>query len=471
MIADLCEHVGADVQVVARGIGLDGRIGRKFLHAGPGYGASCFPKDTLALLRTAEQNDSSLRILEAVVASNSARKRRMAQKVLKACGGSVDGKTIVVLGVTFKPNTDDVRESPALIVVPALQAEGATVHLIDPEGRRHDAVRPSPPVAVPPPPAPFPARLRAPPSLPRSQRELPMRSHPRVAIVVATRGRPLCVPFLVRHLEQLTVKPDRVLLTIVEPSDLGEFSGSSLPVEVVTSAPGLPAQRNAALRQLGDGADIVVFLDDDFIPTRFLLEGVVRAFEAFPEAGGLTGEVLADGVKGPGISLEEAEAQVAAVDAKSDRRARAPSCREVPALYGCNMAYRRDSIAGITFDEQLPLSAWLEDRDFSARIRGKRVKTDAFYGVHCGVKAGRERRGQRYGYSQMANPVYLARKGTISARHAAKIMLRSLAINHVRMLRAEPWVDRRGRAHGNWIAIFDYVAGRIDPQRMADPSL
>jgi len=134
-IADLCEKVGADVQDVARGIGLDGRIGGKFLHAGPGYGGSCFPKDTLALVRTARDAGAPITIVESVVAVNDARKARMADKIIAACGGSVDGKTIAVLGVTFKPNTDDMRDSPSLDIIPALQKAGATVHAYDPQGR------------------------------------------------------------------------------------------------------------------------------------------------------------------------------------------------------------------------------------------------------------------------------------------------------------------------------------------------
>jgi UDPglucose 6-dehydrogenase len=133
-VADLCEKVGADVQDVARGIGLDGRIGGKFLHPGPGYGGSCFPKDTLALLRTAELFGSPLRIVQSTVEVNDARKRRMAEKVIEACGGSVAGKTIAVLGLTFKPNTDDMRDAPSLDVVPMLQKAGAVVRAFDPEG-------------------------------------------------------------------------------------------------------------------------------------------------------------------------------------------------------------------------------------------------------------------------------------------------------------------------------------------------
>ncbi|WP_028465779.1 UDP-glucose dehydrogenase family protein [Nisaea denitrificans] len=135
-IADLCEQVGADVHDVSRGIGLDGRIGRKFLHPGPGYGGSCFPKDTLALVKTAQDYKAPLRIVETVVDINDKRKKQMADKVIQACGGTVSGKTIAVLGLTFKPNTDDMRDSPSLDILPALQAAGATVKAYDPEGMK-----------------------------------------------------------------------------------------------------------------------------------------------------------------------------------------------------------------------------------------------------------------------------------------------------------------------------------------------
>ncbi len=133
-IADLCEKVGADVHDVAKGIGLDGRIGKKFLHPGPGYGGSCFPKDTLALVRTARDVGSPLRIIETVVAVNEERKRSMADRIAVACGGTVAGKIIAILGLTFKPGTDDMRDSPALAIIPALREAGAVVRAFDPEG-------------------------------------------------------------------------------------------------------------------------------------------------------------------------------------------------------------------------------------------------------------------------------------------------------------------------------------------------
>jgi len=138
-IADLCEKVGADVQEVAKGIGLDRRIGAKFLHPGPGFGGSCFPKDALALARTAREHQVPLHLVETVTAVNEARKAAMAAKVIDACGGSVAAKAIAVLGLTFKPNTDDLRDSPSLVIVPALQKAGATVRAYDPAGM--DAAR------------------------------------------------------------------------------------------------------------------------------------------------------------------------------------------------------------------------------------------------------------------------------------------------------------------------------------------
>lgn len=136
-MADLCEKVDADVQQVAKGIGLDKRIGAKFLHAGPGYGGSCFPKDTAALILTARDAGAPTRLIETTAEVNAARKRSMADKIIAACGGSVAGKTIAVLGLTFKPNTDDMRDAPSLDIVPALHEAGARIQAFDPEG--HEA--------------------------------------------------------------------------------------------------------------------------------------------------------------------------------------------------------------------------------------------------------------------------------------------------------------------------------------------
>src|SRR3982751_200664 len=136
-MADLCEKVGADVHDVARGIGLDGRIGRKFLHPGPGFGGSCFPKDTLALMRIAQDWGAPSRLVEATVAVNDARKSAMAARIMQACGNSVHGKVIAVLGLTFKPETDDMRDAPSIPIVSRLAEEGAQIRAFDPVGIPH----------------------------------------------------------------------------------------------------------------------------------------------------------------------------------------------------------------------------------------------------------------------------------------------------------------------------------------------
>ena len=133
-ISDLCDAVGANVQQVAKGIGLDNRIGSKFLHAGPGYGGSCFPKDTLALSKTAHDYSSPVSIVDTVIDVNARRKEAMVERIVKACGGSVKGKTIAMLGLTFKPNTDDMRDAPSLVIIPGLQKLGAKIRAYDPEG-------------------------------------------------------------------------------------------------------------------------------------------------------------------------------------------------------------------------------------------------------------------------------------------------------------------------------------------------
>jgi UDPglucose 6-dehydrogenase len=138
-IAALCEKVGADVKEVSRGMGLDRRIGNKFLHAGPGYGGSCFPKDTKALARIGQDHAVPMQITEAVIKVNEEVKRRMIDKITDACGGSVNGKTIAVLGVTFKPNTDDMRDAPSLTIVPALVGNGARIRVTDPQGEHEGA--------------------------------------------------------------------------------------------------------------------------------------------------------------------------------------------------------------------------------------------------------------------------------------------------------------------------------------------
>jgi hypothetical protein len=187
-----------------------------------------------------------------------------------------------------------------------------------------------------------------------------------------------------------------------------------------------------------------------------------------PLVNGMTGHLIADGILGPGISDAEATALVEEYDALPfDEPARVLK-DGLAGLYGCNMAYRLSAIGAQRFDERLPLYGWQEDVDFAARVPGGRIKTDAFAGVHRGIKSGRETSGARLGYSQIVNPWYLTLKGTLGWRTALRLALRNMAANHLKAMRPEPWINRIDRARGNWIGLADILRGRADPGRILD---
>lgn len=286
---------------------------------------------------------------------------------------------------------------------------------------------------------------------------------PRLALIVASRGRPTCLARFAERLALQTRQPDRVIFSVAEPADLP----ATIPpgIEAIAGAPGLAAQRNRALELVLCDVEIVAFFDDDFVPSCHALEGIQRIFLAWPEVVGATGRVLADGISSAGIPLAEAEHLVDAADAAGpgDLRPRA----DLDGLYGCNMAFRADAIGDIRFDERLPLYGWQEDVDFAARLlpHGRLVLTHAFGGVHCGVKVGRTP-GVRLGYSQVANPVYLARKGSMRPFRSARLIARNLVANHLRAFAPEPWVDRRGRLRGNWLALAHALRGQLDPEHV-----
>lgn len=300
----------------------------------------------------------------------------------------------------------------------------------------------------------------------------------RIAVIICTVGRPDFVAELMPFLAAQTRSPDRVVLVVTHPNDagvsLGTVLGSGTKIEVIISDKGLPRQRNAGLdavcREPG-ACDIAVFFDDDFLPSRTALAGIAQTFTAYPEVNGVTGLVLADGINSAGISIEDARRLVANFDADPPPQGTAvpPVLRDdMMGLYGCNMAYRMSAIQSIRFDERLPLYAWQEDVDFGARIPGRRIKTDALAGVHRGAKSGRETAGRRLGYSQIVNPWYLWRKGSITARYAARLALRNFLANHAKALRPEPWIDRLDRAMGNWQGLLDIAIGRAAPERILD---
>ncbi|WP_299823056.1 glycosyltransferase family A protein [uncultured Jannaschia sp.] len=292
---------------------------------------------------------------------------------------------------------------------------------------------------------------------------------PGIGIVVASSGRPDHLAALLDRLANQTRPPDIVVLSVVTPTDAPDRAPphARFRVEICTGPQGLTAQRNRGLDRLRGDTGIVAFLDDDYLPALDALDGMVRAFDAFPQANGLTGRLLADGIHGTGLAIKTALALL--WDHENGPPPGPPRLlSRVEGLYGCNMAVRVSALGALRFDERLPLYGWQEDIDFTSRIPGGKFVTDAFTGVHCGTKQGRERQGLRLGYSQIANPFYLRRKGTMSRTLALRHMVRNVLANHVRALRPEPWIDRKGRASGNRIALFDMLTGRIAPERILD---
>ena len=289
----------------------------------------------------------------------------------------------------------------------------------------------------------------------------------RVAVIIASVGRPENLATLLGRLAGQSLKPVQVVLSLEQDADAPLLQAYPFTLTRIFGPRGMTAQRNRGLAHLGPDIDVVLFYDDDFVPSRFAIAGVAAFFTAYPEIAGATGHVIADGILGPGIAPPEAARIVDAVDLQSDRNDTAV-VEYRRSLYGCNMAYRLSAIAGLRFDEQLPLYGWLEDMDFGGQIALPLVYTKAFAGVHCGEKRGREGAGRRLGYSQVCNPVFLWRKGTVSGLIATRQILRNVIANHVRLFAPEPWIDRRGRAGGNWIAIADLLRGRADPARILE---
>jgi glycosyltransferase involved in cell wall biosynthesis len=283
----------------------------------------------------------------------------------------------------------------------------------------------------------------------------------RMTAVVATRGRPDIVTATVRHLLATQVlKPEAFIVSCVELSDAGDLV-SDPNVTIVTGPPGLAAQRNTALANLPASTEVVAFFDDDFVADKNWLAITMRTFRDESQVVAFTGRVVADGIKGPGISFEEALRMVetASPDDKTWTEPYSP--------YGCNMAFRVSAIGEIRFDERLVLYGWLEDRDFAAALSkrgGRLVKSAEAFGVHMGAKNGRVS-GERLGYSQIVNPLYMLRKGTMTLVKVADHILCNMASNFGRAAWPEPFVDRRGRVRGNLLAILDVLRGRLEPER------
>lgn len=290
----------------------------------------------------------------------------------------------------------------------------------------------------------------------------------RVAVVVCSCGRAPVLGTLLRMLARQTHVPSAIFLVVTQPGDVPTDHDrlGPAPVHVIYAQKGLARQRNAGLRAALGRCDYIAFLDDDYLPTAGALAGMCHAFDAFPQAVGLNGLLLADGAGSGGITLKSALDLIVAAEAnpKSDRprRLRGP----LIGLYGCNMVFRAKALQDLGFDEALPLYGWQEDVDFSARVPGIKLQTDGFSGVHCAVQSGRETGGVTLGYSQIANVVHLVKKRSVPVWFGLRLMARNLLANHLRLLNPEPHIDRYARARGNWMALWDLARGRLAPERI-----
>lgn len=288
----------------------------------------------------------------------------------------------------------------------------------------------------------------------------------RIVVGIPTAGRPAIVAETVRFLARQSRQPDLVLLSVSDMAHTGDVQTETLPfpVEVLLGSKGLSRQRNAILSQLGPD-DVLMFLDDDFLMAPDYLMHLAQLFHDHPDVVLTTGTVIADGILGPGLSFAEGEQILAdAILTPAPQR-----LDPVDGGYGCNMAIRAAPIMAhaLIFDENLPLYSWLEDADFSSQLQpfGRFVQPSVTRGVHLGTKTGRTP-GLNLGYSQIANPVYMLRKGTLTWPRARRLMLRNMASNLRGTVLPRPWADYRGRLMGNLTALMDLCLGRCDPQRI-----
>ncbi|VFU09174.1 glycosyltransferase family 2 protein [Methylocella tundrae] len=295
-----------------------------------------------------------------------------------------------------------------------------------------------------------------------------MKRSLKIAVGIATSGRPAILRETLRELSRQSRLPDCVFVCPADRTDYDAAEAVSLPFPVfVAKGPrGLCHQRNAII-DLAHAFDVLVFFDDDFLAFPSYLAELEQCFTAQPEIVAATGHIIADGASGPGLNVAAGLGALASFDDATIER----PVTDTYTAYGCNMAVRLAPVYenGLRFDEALPLYAWLEDVDLCRQLKpyGRIVKNARMVGVHLGHKGGRTS-GVRYGYSQIANPLYLWRKGTFRFNLALDHMARNFLANSGKMLRPEPWVDRRGRAYGNALALLDLVRGRLHPTRILD---
>ncbi|RWX17746.1 glycosyltransferase [Rhizobium hidalgonense] len=298
------------------------------------------------------------------------------------------------------------------------------------------------------------------PSAGAARRDRPLR----IALGIASAGRPSILRETIDYLTGLPDQAERLIVCVPVIEDAAGLAGRS-DVEVIVGSRGLTVQRNRIIQAASADADVLVFLDDDFIPAATFLSRMAAVFAAKPDVAIATGEVLADGVLEGGLSMTKA------LEVLETAGEGAEHVADVYNAYGCNMAVRLAPVVehALTFDEQLPLYGWLEDVDFSRSIarHGRSVYVEGARGVHLGVRSGRQP-GRRLGYSQIANPVYLIRKGTMSKGRAIAQIGRNILANMSGAVLKDRLIDRWGRLNGNVLALADLLVGRASPSRILE---
>ncbi len=286
----------------------------------------------------------------------------------------------------------------------------------------------------------------------------------RMVVIIATIGRRELLPKVLALLEEQSRPPDEVIISAPDESHVAPYVPQRFDLKFVFGKLGSCAQRNIALEQVLGRSDTITFFDDDFLPAASYLARLESAFRKNPDCSLIRGDAVYDGASGPGFSFDEGLKLLRELERDEAVAETEPEIVDHVGGYGCNMSVRAASIGELRFDERLPLYGWQEDIDFSCQLRkgGRVVGINTLRGVHLAAKQGRTS-GVRFGYSQVANPVYLVRKGTVPRGFAYKLMVRNFVANLVKSLRPEPYIDRFGRLKGNLLAAYHVLKGRVDP--------
>jgi GT2 family glycosyltransferase len=283
----------------------------------------------------------------------------------------------------------------------------------------------------------------------------------KVIVIIPTFGRKQLLNRVLDHLDGQTRAPDEVIVSAPDETHVLPFKAKKFPISYVFGRQGLCAQRNQAMVRAINRSDIITFFDDDFLPADQYLNRLTKAFHEHPDWAVIMGHAVADGSRNAGYTFEEGLAALRLAEEEEQP----PRFADHVGAYGCNMSVRSSQIGDLRFDERLVLYGWQEDIDFTSQLRkhGRIIGANFVYGVHLGAKSGRVS-GLRFGYSQIVNPIYLIRKGTVPARFALELMGRNFLANLIKSVWPEPYIDRWGRLKGNLLAFTHLIRGRIMPE-------